>query len=61
MRYGKTEVEVKYNYYGLLQQHRSHRMIISGVDAIRNNNVSSYVGNKIFRMVRAATKEEQGN
>ena len=52
---------MKYNYDGLLQQHRSHRMIISGVDAIRNNNVSSYVGNKIFRMVRAATKEEQGN
>ena len=31
-RYCKTSVEAKYNYDGLLKQHRSHGMIIAGVD-----------------------------
>ena len=52
---------MKYNYYGLLQQHRSHGMIIAGVDAKRNGNDSSYVGKKIFWMVRAAVAEAQRN
>ena len=61
LRYGKTEVEVKYNYDGLLKQHRSHGMIVAGVDAKSNCNVSSYVRRKKFRMVRSEVAEAQGN
>ena len=60
-RYCKTSVELKYNDDKILQQNRSHGMIISGVDSKRNGNVSSYKGKKIFRTARAAVAEVQGN
>ena len=60
-RHGKKAVEVNYNYYGLLQQHRSHRMNIAGVYAKRNANDNSFVGQKIFRIARAAVAEAKGN
>ena len=60
-RYCKTSVGAKYKYDGILKQHRSHGMIIAGVDAKSNSNVSIYVVYNIFRMARAAVEEAQGN